>query len=96
MHRRRGTSGRPLVPAAERAELLAALAFPPDDPLYGYEVSGPSNHVRLGTVEIRGENGVLSVPMWALTRQRSNPFHAYLLERVDGFIDGAVARSMQP
>jgi alpha-beta hydrolase superfamily lysophospholipase len=69
-----------------------ALPFPPDDPLYGYEVSGPSNHVRLGDVEIRGENGVLSVPMWALTRQRSNPFHAYLIERLDGFVDAAASR----
>jgi hypothetical protein len=26
--------------------------------------------------------------MWALTRQRSNPFHTYLLERIDGFLAG--------
>jgi hypothetical protein len=30
---------------------------------------------------------VLAVPMWALTRQRSNPFHAYQLERIDAFVD---------
>jgi alpha-beta hydrolase superfamily lysophospholipase len=69
-----------------------ALPFPPDDPLYGYEVSGPTRHVQLGRIEIRGENGVLVVPMWALTRQRSNPFHAYLLERIDGFANAATAR----
>jgi len=59
------------------------VPFPPADPLYGYEVSGPQDHVQLGTVAVRGENGVLRVPMWALTRQRSNPFHAYMLERID-------------
>jgi hypothetical protein len=43
--------------------------------------------VQLGRIEVRGENGVLKVPIWALTRQRSNPFHAYLIERIDGFVD---------
>lgn len=69
-----------------------ALPFPPDDPLYGSEVQESARHVQLGRLEIRGENGVLKVPMWALTRQRSNPFHAYLLERIDGFADAASAR----
>jgi len=68
-----------------------ALPFPPDDPLYGYDVTGAANHVQLGTVAVRGENGVLTVPMWALTRQRSNPFHAYMLERIDRFLDAAGA-----
>jgi len=69
-----------------------ALPFPPDDPLYGYEMLEPARHVQLGRIEVRGENGVLKVPMWALTRQRSNPFHGYLLERIDGFIDAAMPR----
>jgi hypothetical protein len=68
-----------------------ALPFPPDDPLYGYDGVAPSGHVQLGNVAVRGENGVLRVPMWALTRQRSNPFHAYLIERIDGFLAGNVA-----
>ena len=63
-----------------------ALPFPPDDPLYGYEGPAPSNHVQLGRVSVHGENGVLTIPDWVLTRQRSNPFHAYALERIDGFI----------
>jgi hypothetical protein len=41
--------------------------------------------VQLGRIEVRGENGVLNVPSWMLTRQRSNPFHGYLLERVEAF-----------
>jgi alpha-beta hydrolase superfamily lysophospholipase len=63
-----------------------ALPFPPDDPLYGYAASATSRHVQLGRIEIRGENGVLNVPGWMLTRQRSNPFHAYLLERIEAFV----------
>jgi alpha-beta hydrolase superfamily lysophospholipase len=62
------------------------IPFPPDDPLYGYEVTGPKDHVQLGTLAVRGENGVLRVPMWALTRQRSNPFHAYMLGRIDALL----------
>jgi alpha-beta hydrolase superfamily lysophospholipase len=64
-----------------------ALPFPPDDPLYGYEVVRTGEHVQLGAIEVRGENGVLAVPASALTRQRSNPFHAYLLDRLDAFLE---------
>jgi alpha-beta hydrolase superfamily lysophospholipase len=63
-----------------------ALPFPPDDPLYGYEAAASTTHVQLGSIEIRGENGVLNVPGWMLTRQRSNPFHRYLLERIEDFV----------
>ncbi len=66
-----------------------ALPFPPDDPLYGYAAPASSRHVQLGRVEVRGENGVLNVPGWMLTRQRSNPFHAYMLERIEGFVGTA-------
>jgi alpha-beta hydrolase superfamily lysophospholipase len=72
-----------------------ALPFPPDDPLYGYEAPTGANHVQLGRVSMHGENGVLTIPDWVLTRQRSNPFHAYALERIDGFI-GAPASEPLP
>jgi alpha-beta hydrolase superfamily lysophospholipase len=58
-----------------------ALPFPPDDPLYGYDAP-PAQHIQLGRIEVRGENGVLRIPAWMLTRQRSNPFHGYMLERI--------------
>ena len=63
-----------------------ALPFPPDDPLYGYESLEGTNHVQLGRIEAHGENGVLEIPGWMLTRQRSNPFHAYVLQRIDDFV----------
>lgn len=68
-----------------------ALTFPPDDPLYGYEARidpMQSDHVQLGNVEVKGENGVLNVPAWVLTRQRSNPFYRYVEARIDEFIAG--------
>jgi alpha-beta hydrolase superfamily lysophospholipase len=63
-----------------------SLPFPPDDPLYGSEPVGEQGTVRLGRIEVRGENGVIAVPPWVLMRQRSNPFHGYLLRRIDEFI----------
>jgi len=70
-----------------------ALPFPPDDPLYGYATARDPQHLQLGRIEARGENGVLTLPLWLLTRQRSNPFHAYMLERIDEFVtDGAAQR----
>jgi alpha-beta hydrolase superfamily lysophospholipase len=69
-----------------------ALPFPPDDPLYGYEADPGGPHVHLGRIQVHGENGVLSVPTWALTRQRSNPFHGYMLQRIDAFLAGTATR----
>ena len=67
-----------------------ALPFPPDDPLYGYAAVQDRSHVQLGRLEVRGENGVLAIPPWMLTRLRSNPFYSYLSERTDTFVpDGA-------
>jgi alpha-beta hydrolase superfamily lysophospholipase len=63
-----------------------ALPFPPDDSLYGYDAVGGTSHVQLGRVQAHGENGVLTVPDWVLTRLRSNPFHGYMTERIDGLL----------
>jgi len=70
-----------------------ALPFPPDDPLYGFLSERNARHVQLGRVQMHGENGVLAIPDWVLTRQRSNPFHSYMIERIDGFVGPAVAQS---
>jgi alpha-beta hydrolase superfamily lysophospholipase len=72
-----------------------ALPFPPDDPLYGYAAAPSERHVQLGRIEVRGENGVLNVPAWMLTRQRSNPFHGYMMERIGAFM-GLPAGSVAP
>jgi alpha-beta hydrolase superfamily lysophospholipase len=85
------TTARPLELAWPRNVFSlshVALPFPPDDPLYGYAAPASDRHVQLGRIEIRGETGVLNVPNWMLTRQRSNPFHAYLVERIESFMAG--------
>ncbi|VXB67728.1 alpha/beta hydrolase [Pseudomonas sp. 8O] len=61
-----------------------ALPFPPDDPLYGSEPTAEEFYgVALGTLAPRGEHGVLVVGLDSLQRMTSNPFYAYLRERID-------------
>lgn len=61
-----------------------ALPFPPDDPLYGSEPTSEEFYgVALGTLAPRGERGVLVVGLAGLQRVTSNPFYAYLRERID-------------
>ncbi|MGE8359623.1 alpha/beta hydrolase [Pseudomonas sp.] len=61
-----------------------ALPFPPDDPLYGSEPTSEEFYgVALGTLAPRGEQGVLVVGLTGLQRVTSNPFYAYLRERID-------------
>jgi alpha-beta hydrolase superfamily lysophospholipase len=59
-----------------------ALPFRPDDPLYGIAPQAEGRLPSLGTVDLRGETGVLQVPLSQFLRLRSNPFYAYLLDRV--------------
>ena len=60
-----------------------AVPFPPDDPIYG---SHPDPEqlfgVQLGTLEPRGERGLLAVSAAQLTRLRSNPFFSYIERRL--------------
>ncbi|MDX1379880.1 MAG: alpha/beta hydrolase [Xanthomonadales bacterium] len=59
-----------------------ALAFPPDDPIYGRERPRDAGWIFLGDLDLRGENGVLSVPPAAQLRLRWNPFHDYMMNRI--------------
>ena len=47
--------------------------------------------VRLGTVSVRGERGALIVSLDSLLRMSSNPFFAYLLERIEEGVPGKTA-----
>ncbi len=58
-----------------------ALPFPPDDPLYG-TVAPDDGRLYLGAVSLSGERGFLRVPDNWFTRQRFNPFYAYMEERI--------------
>jgi alpha-beta hydrolase superfamily lysophospholipase len=63
-----------------------ALPIPPDDPVYGGDEAGPSAGISLGDLSLRGEKGVLHMPAGDLLRLRYNPFHAYLRNRILGFM----------
>ncbi len=61
-----------------------ALTFPVSDPLYGMQPDDSEDFgVKLGTLAMRGERGMLIVSQDSLTRIASNPFFPYLLERVE-------------
>jgi alpha-beta hydrolase superfamily lysophospholipase len=61
-----------------------AIPFAPDDPLYGGvpPAPGAAFAFNLGTLQPRGERGVLTVPVEQLVRLTWNPFFPYLEERV--------------
>ncbi|MDX1574750.1 MAG: hypothetical protein R3285_01070, partial [Kiloniellales bacterium] len=66
-----------------------ALPFPPDDPLYGARPPENKDLIFLGQMAIRGERGLLRVPLDWLMRLRHNPFYSYLEDRTVKWIDGA-------
>jgi alpha-beta hydrolase superfamily lysophospholipase len=61
-----------------------ALPFPMNDSLYGMQPDDSDEFgVNLGAIAPRGERGVLILNLDALLRASSNPFHPYLLERIE-------------
>ena len=60
-----------------------ALPFPPNDSIYGQRPGrSAKSAVNLGTLEPRGEKGVLRVSLNQLMRLRYNPFFRYIEERI--------------
>jgi alpha-beta hydrolase superfamily lysophospholipase len=60
-----------------------AVPFPPDDPIYGIEPDRvPPFGIPLGTLEPRGEKGILIVSGSDFLRLRSNPFFPYIEQRL--------------
>ncbi len=61
-----------------------ALPFPVSDSLYGLEPESEDEYgVNLGSMATRGERGTLIVSLDSLIRMSSNPFFAYLIERIE-------------
>lgn len=58
-----------------------ALPFREDDPAYGESPPEGSPGIHLGSLNLRGEKGVLKVPAADLLRLRWNPFYPYLEKR---------------
>jgi len=65
-----------------------ALPFPEDDPIYGAGVDPTGRALELGSRVLRGERQLFAIPMDELMRLRYNPFHAYLVSRLEAFVDG--------
>ncbi|MNQ16674.1 hypothetical protein D3C85_296750 [compost metagenome] len=64
-----------------------ALPFPTNDALYGMHPDNIEEFgISLGAMSMRGEVGAFVIGMDTLTRLTSNPFYAYLINRVDGVI----------
>jgi hypothetical protein len=64
-----------------------ALPFPPDDPIYGGPASAGIAGIHLGSMALRGENGVLQVSGTALLRLRWNPFFDYVQSKILAFME---------
>lgn len=58
-----------------------AIPFPPDDPIYGRPAGRPGG-MNIGSLELRGERGLLAIPADTLLRLRHNPFFAYIDRRL--------------
>lgn len=64
-----------------------AVPFPPDDPLYGIDPDLREDYgIRLGTIAPRGERATLIVSIDSLIRLTSNPFFAYMRDRIEAGI----------
>jgi len=61
-----------------------AIPFRPDDPLYG---NRHDRRLSLGTIEPRGERGVLTAPLTLFMRLRANPFYSYMQRNLDRVVD---------
>ncbi len=66
-----------------------ALPFSKDDPNYGVSASKAQKGLALGSLEARGEKGVLQVSVENLMRLRYNPFYEYLEQ---GMVDWILFR----
>lgn len=68
---------------------LSHLSLPisPNDTIYGSENAPKSLGIRLGYLALYGENTVLETSASSLLRQRWNPFHDHIKERVLEFMD---------
>ena len=69
-----------------------AMPITPDDPVYGTEEATRATGLPLGSLDLRGETGVLRISEKLMFRQRYNPFYAYAQERADAWT-GAIAKA---
>ncbi|MCZ6835084.1 MAG: alpha/beta hydrolase [Planctomycetota bacterium] len=68
-----------------------SIPFPPDDPLYGSTPPDTSDPLAfgmpIGQLSPLGERHVLTIPASQFIRIRHNPFHAYMMQRIEEAIE---------
>ena len=65
-----------------------ALPFPLNDEIYGFAPgSNLGEFVQIGRLQMVGESGALTFPANLYTRARSNPFFAYMTQRIQETIE---------
>jgi alpha-beta hydrolase superfamily lysophospholipase len=73
-----------------------ALPFSPSDPLYGSRPAAGGSGMHLGTMDLRGERGVLRLSAADMMRLRSNPFYDHLENRLMTFLGLADSAATPP
>ena len=63
-----------------------AVPISQNDPVYGDAQATLATGIPLGSLNLRGESGVLRISNSLMLRQRFNPFHAYILARTDAWL----------
>ena len=70
-------------PISGFGDIMVAIPFSPDDLIYGrISRSSPESGMNLGSLEPRGERGVLRVSLNHFMRLRYNPFFPYTKKRM--------------
>lgn len=65
-----------------------ALPIPPSDPVYGSGEQESATRLPLGTLALRGENGVLAISPSLMMRMRFNPFYDWTESEIMKWIAG--------
>ncbi|MBN8550915.1 MAG: alpha/beta fold hydrolase [Deltaproteobacteria bacterium] len=69
-----------------------AIPFPPDDPVNGYAaLQDGKPRLNLGSLQLRGERGVLMISAADQLRLRSNPFYSYMIGKIVDTINADIA-----
>jgi hypothetical protein len=70
-----------------------ALAFMPDDSLFGRNPPKDNELIFLGDFALEGKRGLLKIPEDCLLRMRYNPFYSYLEQRTFEWLETDTATS---
>lgn len=73
----------------------SSIPFPPDDPVYGAKADPKYPGIHLGRINVLGETGVLLFSADEVIKLRYNPFHSYMVERIEEFVKQQPSRGVK-